>query len=166
MFYPPSWMRPYLNIEESNISATTESDKTLQKGDSVPKTTKEPAEPQTRPSQPHSPSANELIEYSKTIVAKYGLNGEKFHNTIMGESTFNSHAIEPTLGISVGISQFTLDTWLAFCSKIDERTNPYKALDCMGLMWSQGLEYHWDAYCARYYDEKCITLRGLYPTKL
>jgi hypothetical protein len=82
--------------------------------------------------------------------------------TIQGESSFNPLADN---GISVGISQFTLPTWLENCSKTDERLNPYKSLDCMGKLWQKGQQYRWDYYCFHYYDEKCIKLRGLYQKK-
>ena len=165
MTVPPYWIRPYLNIEESSIIAPHESEKTQQESVNVPKTKKEPATPQKPLSQPITASASELIAFSKTISAKYGIDHEKFQATIQNESSFNPYAVEPTRRLSIGISQYTLDTWLEFCSNVDDRTDPYKSLSCMGRMWSQGLEYRWDAYCTHYYDLKCINLRGIYPIK-
>ena len=109
-------------------------------------------------------SREELQAELTAVVSKYGLNHDKFYCTIMRESTFNPLAVSPN-GLCVGIAQYRIETWLGNCSKEDDRTDPYKALDCVGKMWAQGREYEWDAYCEQYYDEKCITLRGIYPVK-
>lgn len=98
--------------------------------------------------------------YLRGVADKYGLDYDKLQYTVQNESGFN---VEADNGTSVGIAQYTLDTWLGHCSLVDDRTDPYKSMDCMGKMFSMGMEYRWDAYCFHYYDSKCITLRGLYP---
>lgn len=154
-----------MSIEESNYIATNESEITPQNSVDVPKTKKE-SPPTKKPlKQLNLTPVNDLIEYSKTIVAKYGLDEEKFLATIQNESIFNPYAVEPTKGLSIEIMQYVIDTWLAKCNNRDDRTDPYKAIDCAGRMWSDGHEYEWDAYCTHYYDLKCIKLRGIYPIK-
>lgn len=102
-----------------------------------------------------------LKEFAKEIAILYGLDWEKFDYTIQNESSYNP---DPTGNILCrGISQYTLDTWLGNCSKIDERLDPYKAIECMGKQWARGEEYRWDAYCFKYSDIKCAELRHLYP---
>ncbi len=133
---------------------------TTQKKDSIQTNTKQiPAKPQTRPSQPPRASASDLIEYLGKVVVTYGLDKDKFERTVLGESTYNSTADN---GLSVGVSQFVLSTWLSECSKVDDRKDAHKALDCMGRMWSEGKEYHWDVYCDLFGDWKCEKYRGLY----
>lgn len=107
-------------------------------------------------------TTSEIKQAISYIAIKYGLDYEKFVYTVEHESSFDPHAISPG-GSSVGPSQYTLPTWLQYCSDKDDRTDIAKSLNCMGYMWSIGLQYHWDAYCFHYYDEKCIKLRGLYP---
>jgi len=136
-----------------------ESEKTQQKNNVLTDTKQIPAKPQKRPSPLIKASVNDLNEYLGKVVVKYGLDYQKFHGTVLGESTYDPNADN---GNSVGISQFILSTWLAECSKVDDRKNPYKALDCMGRMWSEGKEYHWDKYCDLYGDWKCEKYRGLY----
>ena len=114
-------------------------------------------------SRPISTTENQqrLKEFAREIAIKYGLDSDKFDYTIQNESGYNP---DPTGNILCrGISQYTLDTWLGNCSKTDERLDPYKAIECMGKMWNKGQEYRWDVYCFKYYDEKCVKLRGLYP---
>lgn len=113
-------------------------------------------------SLPVIPSISQIKLAISDIVIKYGLDYEQFEYTIEHESTFNPLADN---GISVGLAQFTLPTWLGNCSSTDERLNWHKSLDCMGKLWSIGQQYRWDAYCFHYYDEKCIKYRGLYPIK-
>lgn len=98
-------------------------------------------------------------------VNKYGLDPKELSiidSVIMGESSYNPNANN---GISVGLAQFTLDTWLGNCGFIDERKDYEKSLDCMVKLWAKGEKWRWDIYCLNYYDEKCIIKRGLYPKK-
>ena len=102
-----------------------------------------------------------LKEFAKEIAILYGLSWEKFDYTIQNESAYNPDP--PGNILCRGISQYTLDTWLGNCSKTDERLDPYKSIECMGKMWAKGQEYRWDTYCDKWYDEKCVKLRHLYP---
>lgn len=107
------------------------------------------------------PTVKELKDFLAQEVARYGLDYDKFYYTIEHESSFDP---DPTGNVLCrGISQYILSTWLSNCSKTDERLNPYKSISCMAKMWSEGNAYQWDAYCFKFYDEKCIKLRGLYP---
>jgi hypothetical protein len=108
------------------------------------------------------PNKEGLKLFAKEIAILYGLNWERFDYTLQNESGYNPEARNFN-GSCIGTSQYLLSTWLSMCSDIDDRTDGFKAIDCMGKMWSRGLEYHWDSYCFKYYDEKCITLRHLYP---
>jgi hypothetical protein len=103
-----------------------------------------------------------LRVFAKEIAILYGLDWEKFDYTIQNESDYNSEARNSD-GSCIGAGQFLLDTWLGNCSKTDERTDGYKAIECMGKMWSKGMEFHWDAYCFKYPDTKCAEIRHLYP---
>ena len=105
-------------------------------------------------------SRKEILEALSAVVKKYGLDYQKFYNTVKDESTFDPYAISPN-GLSVGISQYIIETWLKNCSNKDDRTNPFKALDCQGRMWNQGKMGQWDAFCNLYPDLIC-TKRGLY----
>jgi hypothetical protein len=103
----------------------------------------------------------ELKKVLQDFAIEYGLNFEKMEATISCESGFQ---IDPPGNlVSRGVAQFTLDTWLAYCSDTDERLNPQKSFECMGAMWKKGLAYKWDCYCFTYYDESCVKLRSLYP---
>jgi hypothetical protein len=108
------------------------------------------------------PTKEGLKEFAKEIAIKYGLDWEKFDYTIQNESAYNVEAVNYN-GSCVGIGQYLLTTWLWMCGDSDNRTDGYKAISCMGKMWGMGMEYHWDAYCFKYYDEKCIKHRGIYP---
>lgn len=159
-FFPPYWIRPAMNIEESKYVAIVESDKTPQKSVGVPKTEKESDKPKKLVPAPISASANDLIEYSKTISAKYGLDYERFYVTINGESNFSNDPNHNNQ--SRGTAQYILSTWLAVCSKVDDRTDGYKSIDCMGKMWARGRMGEWDVYCNFWADPVC-TERGLKP---
>ena len=106
-------------------------------------------------------SQQEIKSAVSLLSARYGLDYEKFYKTIECESGFRPDPSGNLL--SRGVAQFTLDTWLGNCSKTDERLNPYKSLVCMAELWENGQQYKWDCYCFKYYDEKCVKLRGLYP---
>ena len=90
------------------------------------------------------------------FVRQYGLDYEQFYETIKCESGFNPDPIGNIL--SRGIAQFTLPTWLGYCSERDERLNALKSLECASKMWQQGLQYKWDCWCMRYGKENlnCI----------
>lgn len=75
----------------------------------------------------------------------YGLNEEELYRTIERESNFNPNAIGDD-GLSVGIAQYTLPTWLENCSDTDERLNPIKSIDCMGIMFSKQMKHRWTAW--------------------
>lgn len=152
------WMTPH--IEVSNFTAKKEIDKTPQQSAIVPKTIATSQSPKKPSTQPHSASANDLIEYSKTISAKYGLDYERFYVTINGESSFSSDPNHNNQ--SRGTAQYILSTWLAVCSNIDDRTDGYKSIACMGKMWSRGRMGEWDVYCNYWVDPVC-TKRGLKP---
>ena len=157
-FYPPSWLRDYIVPKES-IAAFQESDTTLTKDTNNVEITKESDIYRSRPSE-LKPSREELIRFLNEVSIKYGQDYSKMEATIKGESGFNPIADN---GLSAGISQYTLSTWLGNCSKVDDRYDPYKSIDCMGKMWSQGYDYLWVYYCNLYWDEDCINKRGLYP---
>lgn len=107
-------------------------------------------------------SNNSLKEFLKKQSLLYGLDYQKLYYTVEHESGFDPYNIGPR-GVSVGIAMYRLDTWLENCSDKDDRTNPYKSLNCMAQMWSLGLAYRWDAYCLHYWDNDCVVKRGLHP---
>lgn len=145
-------------------SATNESQQAQQKNASITEVKQVP-KPTEVVSIKKNYSAQDIKALLKDTSVKYGLDYDKLWNTIDGESTFDPYRVGPG-GLSVGVAQYILSTWLGNCSDKDDRTNPVKALECMGRMWSQGREYEWDAYCERYYDLKCIKLRGIYPIRI
>jgi hypothetical protein len=96
----------------------------------------------------------ELQDYLAFKTANTGLY-EEMCSVIQGESGFNPLADN---GISVGIAQFTLPTWLENCSSIDERKNPYKSIDCMIKLWDREEKWRWDVWCMGFGKNnlKCI----------
>lgn len=151
-----------MNIEESLFIATNENELT-QKDNASDLEIKQASKPTEPVSRRKTYAVDELKAFLKELSVTYGLDHAKIYYTVDNESSFNPYAVEPTKRLSIGISQYTIGTWLEFCSTKDDRTDPYKSLECMAKMWSMGLEYRWDAYCLRYYDIKCIELRGIYP---
>lgn len=146
-----------INLKSNFVRNENES---TQKKDSIQTNTKQtPAKPQKRPSPLIKATESYLKEYLGKVVVKYGLDYDKMDRTILGESTYDPNKDN---GLSVGIAQYILTTWLANCSKTDERKDPYKSIDCMGKMWSQGQEGQWDVYC-NYWLHPICQKRGLYP---
>lgn len=146
-------------MKESQVVAKNESDQTQKKDSDRAGAKQVPAKPQNRPSQYKKISESELKEHLSNVAVKYGLDFVQLDRTIQGESTYDQNKDN---GLSVGIAQYILTTWLANCSKKDERKDPIKSLDCMGKMWAAGNAYQWDSYCNLYKDTKCEKLRGLY----
>lgn len=150
---PPVWL---INSAENNTAISPIIDTYLFE------TKKEPEYLKQSSQQAINASESELKWFLKQVSIKYVQDYEKMEYTIQGESSFNPRAVGPG-GVSIGIAQFTLPTWLGNCTKTDERTDPFKSLDCMGELWEKGEMYRWDVYCLHYYDEKCVKLRGLSP---
>lgn len=148
-------MQPYFAVQESV--------ETRQEHDYLAETKQEPQPTEKPRQQPVIASGNELKAFLSKVAVTYGLDYIKLEKTIMGESGFQ--VAPKDNGISIGVAQFTAPTWFDYCrgfGKYEDR-NPIAQLNCMGYMWSIGLEYRWDAYCNLYYDTKCIEIRGLYP---
>lgn len=106
-------------------------------------------------------SRAEITTALTAVVEKYGLDYDKFSCTVEDESQFDPYNKGPG-GLSVGLAMYILPTWLGSCSKTDDRTNPYKSLECMGKMWKAGQEGQWDSYCNMWAHPVCKK-RGLYP---
>ena len=125
----------------------------------IPAPTKKPVVEVRIPKKTYSRA--ELTGALTAVVEKYGLDYDKFSCTIEDESQFDPYNKGPG-GQSVGLAMYILPTWLGQCSKTDDRTNPYKSLDCMGKMWKAGQQGQWDSYCNMWEHPVCKK-RGLYP---
>jgi hypothetical protein len=108
------------------------------------------------------PSIAELKQALKSLSAEYNLDYDKLEYTVQHESSFDVNAKSPN-GLCVGLSQFEINTWLENCSKIDDRRDGLKAIKCMVKLWARGEQWRWDAFCLHWYDEACVSKRGLYP---
>jgi len=126
--------------------------------DYVPEMTQGIEEQNTSLTEPLRASESGLKQYLYSVSVKYGLDYNQLEKTIQGESTFNPTAIGPG-GFSVGICQFTLDTWLGNCSEADERTDPYKSMDCMGKLFSKGQQYRWDIWSQIYGKDNSVCIK-------
>ena len=91
-----------------------------------------------------------------SLSAEYGLDYKQFYETIKCESGFK--ADPPGNLLSRGVAQFTLPTWLGYCSEKDERLDALKALRCASKMWQKGLQFKWDCWCMTFGKEnlECI----------
>lgn len=97
------------------------------------------------------------LAISETAI-KYGLDYEEFYQTLLKESSLDPNADN---GVSVGIAQFTLETWLENCSDKDDRTDWKKSIECAGKLWQKGEYWRWDIWCMYFGEnnERCI-MRG------
>lgn len=96
-----------------------------------------------------NPTKEVLKDYLSCEFDTYGIAGKlpEAINTITNESGWN---IEIDNGISKGLTQYKLSTWLAECSNKDDREDPYISINCFAKMWNQGRWYEWQSWCNIY----------------
>ncbi len=151
LILPPYWLRPYV-AQHNFAKAPTISEY------QVPITKEKP--PQPRPVKKDF-SEKALRRYLQDTFAEYGLT-EKLPEakyTIFKESSWIWNVDN---GVSKGLTQFTLSTWIDNCTLKDERDNPYKSIDCMAKLWARGEQGRWDAWCVAFPNDdwRCES-RGL-----
>ena len=95
-------------------------------------------------------SKEQIKEAINFVVNKNGWNERdifELQETVFGESGYDPNADN---GISAGLSQFTLSTWIENCSNKDDRKDPKKSIKCMVRLWEKGEQHRWDVWCMRF----------------
>ena len=87
------------------------------------------------------------------ISEKYGLDYKQIYDTIECESGFK-HDIYGDGLLAYGVAQFHKPTFEKYCQ--GDYYDMYDQLDCLGLMWSRGLQSQWSCY-NRLYGKKVAT---------
>lgn len=90
---------------------------------------------------------NDLKEFLKGVAIKYGQDYSVMDAVVNCESGWRVDP--PHNGVSLGIAQFTSDTWTDYGIGKYESINPYDQLKVMGYMWSIGLQDRWDCYTGK-----------------
>ena len=111
----------------------------------------------TRPFQEIYISPQELKDFLKLEVVKYGLNYEEIYSVAMAESGFNLNAYNEA-GKSYGVFQFIPSTFKAYCEGY--YLNPFHQITCACQMFAKGLQFHWDAFCLQNVGNKNCQKRG------